>query len=179
MHNTKVQEYFNMYMDHFHLKKYIRFNTEILNVKQAHDFSVSGAWDVDVLDKITGSKTTETYDGIMVCTGHHAEIHWPKFPGQDEFQGQMVHTHDYKSHKGYENKKVVVIGIGNSGGDVAVELARISEQVGYYTIGQMYNKTVKKEKKTRFPGLFVKKVETMVFDIFIIAQIIYVTDTFK
>ncbi len=53
------------------------------------------------------------------------------FEGFDEFQGKKVHTHDYKDHRGYEGKKVVVVGIGNSGLDAAVELSRIADQVKY------------------------------------------------
>ncbi len=134
MHNTKVQEYFLLYLANFDLRKYIHFHTEVLNVRQADDFSQSGAWLLKIRDIKAGTETEERFDGVMLCSGHHAEIYWPTFPGQDNFQGQMVHTHDYKSHKGYENKRVVVIGIGNSGGDVAVELARISEQVRIITI---------------------------------------------
>ncbi len=51
------------------------------------------------------------------------------FEGFEEFEGKKVHTHDYKDHRGYEGKKVVVVGIGNSGGDAAVELSRIADQV--------------------------------------------------
>ena len=51
------------------------------------------------------------------------------FPGLDSFKGKVVHTHDYRDHVGYEDKRVVVVGIGNSGGDVAVELSRIAKQV--------------------------------------------------
>ena len=54
----------------------------------------------------------------------------------DQFQGKFIHTHDYKHHVGLENKKVIVVGIGNSGGDVAVELSRIASQVYMY---MMYN----------------------------------------
>ena len=45
------------------------------------------------------------------------------------FQGKMLHTHDYKQPSGYEDKRIVVIGIGNSAGDVAVELAKCAKQV--------------------------------------------------
>ena len=45
------------------------------------------------------------------------------------FQGKMLHTHDYKQPSGYEDKRIVVIGIGNSAGDAAVELARCAKQV--------------------------------------------------
>ena len=44
-------------------------------------------------------------------------------------QGRIVHTHDYKDHRGLEQKNVVVIGVGNSGLDVSCELAKIARQV--------------------------------------------------
>lgn len=49
--------------------------------------------------------------------------------GLKEFQGTVVHTHDFRHPARYEDKRVVVIGIGNSGGDVSVELSRIASQV--------------------------------------------------
>ena len=42
----------------------------------------------------------------------------------------MLHSHDYKNIAGYEDKRIVVVGIGNSGGDAAVELSRVASQVG-------------------------------------------------
>ena len=48
--------------------------------------------------------------------------------GLDTFKGEKIHSHDYKTYKGYEDKKIVVIGIGNSGGDAAVELSRVASQ---------------------------------------------------
>jgi dimethylaniline monooxygenase (N-oxide forming) len=65
----------------------------------------------------------------MVCTGHHADKKMAQFEGEKEFKGQIIHSHDYRDHRGYEEKRVVVVGIGNSGGDVAVELGKISKQV--------------------------------------------------
>lgn len=64
-----------------------------------------------------------------MCTGHHADKNVPKFPGLDSFKGEIVHSHDYKTLTGYEDKRIVVIGIGNSGGDAAVELSRVAKQV--------------------------------------------------
>lgn len=66
---------------------------------------------------------------VAVCTGHHARPNFPKFAGQDRFKGRTIHSHSYKDHIGYEDKTVVVVGIGNSGVDVACELARIAKQV--------------------------------------------------
>ncbi|RWS18669.1 dimethylaniline monooxygenase [N-oxide-forming] 5-like protein [Leptotrombidium deliense] len=39
-----------------------------------------------------------------------------------------MHTHSYKRPNGFENKNVVVVGIGNSGGDAAVELSMVAKQ---------------------------------------------------
>ncbi len=40
-----------------------------------------------------------------------------------------MHTHDYKDTRGFEDKRVIVIGLGNSGGDAATELSRVTQQV--------------------------------------------------
>ena len=92
-------------------------------MKEAPD----GQWELDIKSKET--RSTEVFDAVLVCTGHHAEKNIPSFPGLDKFKGKVVHTHDYKDFRGYENKAVLIIGIGNSGGDVANELSRISKQV--------------------------------------------------
>ena len=64
-------------------------------------------------------------------------------------QGTQLHSHDYKDSRGYEDKKIVVIGLGNSGGDIAVELGRCSRQVWkYWQI---------------VPALFLKKMITGLF----------------
>ena len=47
----------------------------------------------------------------------------------DLFQGKHLHSRDYKDYQGFENKRVVVIGLGNSGGDIAVELGICAKQV--------------------------------------------------
>jgi len=56
----------------------------------------------------------------------------PKFEGEDTFKGQRIHTHDFHDGIAYTDKRVVIIGIGNSAGDAAVELSRISSQVSSF-----------------------------------------------
>ena len=102
---------------------------QILSIKQSQDYETTGRWDLKVKDKASGQITLQTFDAVLVCTGHHAEINKPSFPGMDKFKGKVVHSHDYKDFHGYEDKRVVVVGIGNSGGDAAVELSRTASQV--------------------------------------------------
>lgn len=51
------------------------------------------------------------------------------FSGIDTFTGKFFHSRDYKTPEEWRNKKAVVVGIGNSGGDLAVELSRVTKQV--------------------------------------------------
>lgn len=129
MHNSKLLEYMRMYADKYQLAKHIRFGTEIVNAKRAPDFDKTGKWELTIRQLDTGVVTTETFNAVMVCSGHHADKHVARFPGDTEFKGTIVHSHDYRSFEGYENKRVVVVGIGNSGLDVAVELSHVCKQV--------------------------------------------------
>ena len=45
---------------------------------------------MEVKDKKTGEIQRETFDGVMVCTGHHADAYIPSFPGDNEFQVQPL-----------------------------------------------------------------------------------------
>ncbi|KAJ8303778.1 hypothetical protein KUTeg_018701 [Tegillarca granosa] len=123
MHNKYVDKYFHLYEDKFGLKKYIRFQTEVKQLSQDEDFKNSGKWKLTIMDKKTNTIEDVVFDAVMVCTGHHAEKNIPIFKGLSDFQGKVVHTHDFKTPTGYEGKRVVVIGIGNSGGDVSVYLS--------------------------------------------------------
>ena len=76
---------------------------------------------------------TEIFDSVLMCSGHHTLPHFPKpWDGQSSFKGRILHSHSYKDHRGFEDKTVVVVGVGNSGGDVAVELSRIAKQVSEF-----------------------------------------------
>ncbi|KAM4548042.1 flavin-containing monooxygenase 5-like isoform 1-T1 [Odontesthes bonariensis] len=130
MHNSLIMDYFRMYADCFQLTKRIRFNTKVLQVKQRSDFSHSGLWDVETENK-DGKREKHIFDAVMICIGHHCHPHMPlhDFPGIDTFKGQYFHSRDYKTPEEWRNKKVVVIGIGNSGGDIAAELSRVTKQL--------------------------------------------------
>ncbi|KAL5011897.1 hypothetical protein ScPMuIL_010448 [Solemya velum] len=129
MHNTYVYKYFNMYADRFGLKPYIHFHTEIVLISKADDFDQTGQWKVEIRDTKSRKTEIKIFDGVLVCTGHHAEKNIPSFNGLEDFRGKVLHSHDYKDTRGYENKRIVIVGIGNSGGDAAAELSRTASQV--------------------------------------------------
>ncbi|WKY08014.1 hypothetical protein Q1695_007481 [Nippostrongylus brasiliensis] len=129
MHNTEMYRYLVNYADHYDLKKYIKFQHKVLNIERAEGYAKTGQWKVTYDDQ-NGGRECELFDGVLLCCGHHALPRMPTpWPGQNLFKGNILHSHSYRSHKGYEDKVVVVVGVGNSGGDLAVELSRIASKV--------------------------------------------------
>lgn len=129
MHNSKIMDYFRMYAKHFSLLDYVRFKTKVCNIKKRPDFATSGQW--EVVTECDGKQDVGIFDGILVCSGHHTFPHLPlhSFPGIDKFKGQYFHSRDYKYPQQFADKRIIVIGIGNSGGDLAVELCSVAKQV--------------------------------------------------
>jgi hypothetical protein len=66
---------------------------------------------------------TRNYKGVIVCNGHHWDRRWPELPGT--FTGELLHSKDYLEPRQLAGKRVLVIGGGNSGCDLASEAARV------------------------------------------------------
>ncbi|KAF5754020.1 putative indole-3-pyruvate monooxygenase [Helianthus annuus] len=59
---------------------------------------------------------------LVVATGENAEAVVPEIEGMEEFGGEVQHTAEYKSGSGFRGKKVLVVGCGNSGMEVSLDL---------------------------------------------------------
>ncbi|CAD6187813.1 unnamed protein product [Caenorhabditis auriculariae] len=129
MHNTEMFRYLKNYAEKYELRQKIKFNHKVLTICRHEDYRATGRWKVEYMDE-KKTRHSEVFDGVLLCSGHHCLPHLPPaYFGQEKFRGRVIHSHSYKDHRGYEDKVVVVVGIGNSGGDVAVELSRIAKQV--------------------------------------------------
>ncbi|KAM6154294.1 LOW QUALITY PROTEIN: flavin-containing monooxygenase 5-like [Erethizon dorsatum] len=135
MHNSKLMDYLRMYTKHFDLLKHIHVKTKVQSVRKHPDFSISGQWDVVV--ETDEKQEVFIFDGILVCSGHHTDPHLPlqSFPGIEKFEGYYFHSREYKSPVDFVGKRIIVIGIGNSGVDIAVELSWVAKQVFLSTRG--------------------------------------------
>ncbi|KAL8177982.1 UNVERIFIED_CONTAM: Cyclopentanone 1,2-monooxygenase (CPMO) [Gekko kuhli] len=129
MHNSKIMEYFRQYAKHFDLLKYIRFRTKVCNISKSPDFTETGQW--NVITETNEKQESSVFDGIMVCTGHHTNAYLPlhSFPGIEKFKGRYFHSRDYKDPSEFVGKRVIVVGTGNSGVDIAVEISQTASQV--------------------------------------------------
>ncbi|XP_038162848.1 dimethylaniline monooxygenase [N-oxide-forming] 2-like isoform X2 [Cyprinodon tularosa] len=129
MHNSQLLQYFRLYAEHFHLLQHIHFQTTVRSVTQRPDFSGSGQWDVVTINK-NNQEEKHIFDAVLVCSGHytHPALPLSDFHGHETFFGRLLHSWEYKDADSFKGKRVVVVGIGNSGGDVAVEISRSAEK---------------------------------------------------
>jgi cation diffusion facilitator CzcD-associated flavoprotein CzcO len=111
-HHTHIAEYFNDYVDRFGVRDRIVFETGVEQARRGDD----GVWTV-TLD----NGDTRSYDALAVANGHHWDPRWPEpaFPG--DFNGKQMHAHYYVDNEDFRDKNVLVVGIGNSAMDIAVE----------------------------------------------------------
>jgi dimethylaniline monooxygenase (N-oxide forming) len=122
--HVQIAKYFDDYAERFGLTEKIRFRTEVIAVEP-----VDTGWEVTVEDA-DGKRQSERYQAVLVANGHHWNPRWPEppFPGSGEFEGEQIHAHHYREPEVLVGKRVLVLGIGNSAVDIAVESSRIAEK---------------------------------------------------
>ena len=118
-HHAQIAAYFDEYVDHFGLREHIRFSTRVQRAERTAD----GTWTI-TLD--TGE--VRRYDALVVANGHHWSTRMPEpaFPGHDTTQITQMHAHAYTSDASLRDKDVVVVGMGNSAVDIAVESSYVA-----------------------------------------------------
>jgi dimethylaniline monooxygenase (N-oxide forming) len=119
-HHSLIAAYFDAYVDHFGFRDRIAFETGVDRAVRDDD----GSW-VVTLD----SGEARRYDALVVANGHHWDPQWPDPPFPGTFDGVESHSHHYKDNKDLEGKRVLVVGMGNSAMDIAVEAADVAERV--------------------------------------------------
>jgi cation diffusion facilitator CzcD-associated flavoprotein CzcO len=90
---------------------------------------------VDRIARAPGGWTLETSrgrldaDAVVVATGIVANPHLPTWPGQDRFRGALAHAVSYRRPALYVGRRVLVVGVGNSGAEIAAQLAAAGARV--------------------------------------------------
>jgi cation diffusion facilitator CzcD-associated flavoprotein CzcO len=117
-HHTQIARYFDDYVEHFDLRRHVSFETEVSRVRRRSD----GVWEVE----LDGGRETRLYDAVLVANGHHWDPRWPEPPFPGRFEGEEIHSHHYTDPETLRGRDVVVLGMGNSAMDIAVDASYVA-----------------------------------------------------
>ncbi|HEX7776653.1 MAG TPA: NAD(P)-binding domain-containing protein [Parvibaculum sp.] len=126
--NRQIHNYMRGFADAYGLRAHIRFNTEVKSAVPD-----AGAWRVTL-----ANGDVKSYAAVVCANGTNWNAKMPEYPGS--FTGEMRHAVTYRSMDEFKGKRVLIIGAGNSGCDIACDAAQsadkafISLRRGYHFI---------------------------------------------
>jgi putative flavoprotein involved in K+ transport len=105
-----VVAYLRSYADQERLD--VRTGTRIERIAPDGD-----AWRLDTADGAIRAQD------VIVATGYNGRPFIPDWPGRESFAGELVHSSDYRNPRPYRERDVLVVGVGNSGAEIATDVA--------------------------------------------------------
>lgn len=107
----QLVDYFNQYSEHFTLRPH--FGQTVTNVKkEGTDWLTT-----------TNNGTQFQSKNVIIATGVNRVPNIPTWSGQEHFQGTILHARNYKNAIPFKGKKVLVVGMGNTGAELALDLS--------------------------------------------------------
>lgn len=103
-------KYFEDYAQKFDIKPH--FNTDVKEISRNE-----GKW------HIRTQREEHTADHVIIATGVNRTMNMPKWTGQEEYTGKIIHSRSYRNPQELGSKKVLVVGMGNTGAEVAYDLS--------------------------------------------------------
>jgi len=105
----QVVEYLEDYAKRFELD--IRFDQQVMSARREN-----GQWQVQTQDTLHSSPN------LVVASGYARQPLIPEWQGKESFPGKLIHSSEYKNGSEFKGQNVLVVGFGNSGGEIAVDL---------------------------------------------------------
>jgi cation diffusion facilitator CzcD-associated flavoprotein CzcO len=129
---TRVQilDYTRAFAEAYGLRERIRFGVRVESAVQGDD----GVW------VVTTEASTIRASAVIACTGTTWHARRPQVVGSEGFTGEIIHSNEYRDPSRFQGRRVVVVGLGNSGADIACDAAQnadaafISSRRGYHFI---------------------------------------------
>lgn len=107
----QVVSYLDAYADHFGLRPILG-----VDVRMVSPGGRRNRWVVETADAVYQA------DNVVVATGYNSEPKVPSWPNQEAFDGQVIHASEYRTARPYKGQRVLVVGVGNTGGEIAIDL---------------------------------------------------------
>ncbi|XP_032518605.1 senecionine N-oxygenase-like isoform X2 [Danaus plexippus] len=149
----EMLNFLDRYAEEHNVKKCIKFKHHVQMIKPKQT-PAGELWDVTYKHLATGLSTTREYDYVFVCNGHYNTPFIPNIPGLKNFEGEVMHSHDYRVPDVFKDKNVLVIGAGPSGLDIALEITSVCSKV-------ILSHHIKDQLKSTFPSNLEQKPDVV------------------
>lgn len=112
-------QYLNAYADKYGLRQHIRFSSTVTRLRKVGNEQ----WQITVAS--SGSVTEQVFEAVAVCSG---PFRTPELniPGRERFSGSIVHSSRYRDNRPFSGKRVIVVGLAESGADVLREISEVA-----------------------------------------------------
>lgn len=125
---SQIFEYIRSFADTFDLKRRVTFGVGVVDAQPIEN----DQWRVTFTDG-----RIETYEGLINATGVTWHPNRPHIKGEESFMGEIIHSVKYRSPSEFANKRVLIVGAGNSGVDIASDAAIHAKQA-YLSVRRGY-----------------------------------------
>ncbi|MFN2262365.1 MAG: ArsO family NAD(P)H-dependent flavin-containing monooxygenase [Psychroflexus sp.] len=98
-----------------------------------YDFPIKRPVKVTSVEKTDGVFNIETDKGkcksksVISATGTFQNPFIPEVPGRNKFEGEQIHSSEYRKPENFKDKRVVIVGEGNSGAQILAEVSKVAE----------------------------------------------------
>jgi cation diffusion facilitator CzcD-associated flavoprotein CzcO len=124
----QILSYIKSFAERFNLKTHITFNTSVADAKPV----ANEKWQVTL-----SNGKVEIYEGVINATGVTWHPNRPTLMGEEKFKGQIIHSSQYRSASEFIGKRVLIVGAGNSGVDIASDAAQFADQA-FFSVRRGY-----------------------------------------
>lgn len=102
---------------------YLRRYAETFRLPVATATTVTGVRRDNGSWRVSTSTGEHRAAAVVIATGIVANPQRPRIPGADAFRGQLIHSVEYRNPAPYAGRRVLIVGVGNSGGEIGSEIA--------------------------------------------------------
>ncbi|XP_059486506.1 senecionine N-oxygenase-like [Neocloeon triangulifer] len=152
----EVLEYLHKFADHYGLRKMMRFDHLVCEIKPLNPSESLTIWELRIRDLKGEVEFVQHYDAVVVANGHNSEPYWPQFDGLEMYEGKILHSHDYRDAANYKNEDLLIIGGSFSALDILLQVAKHATHV---TISHHL-----KELKVKIPENVTEVSDVLKFD---------------
>lgn len=118
--HEEYQQYLEAYADKFNLRSCIIFNATVTHIQKTDNKT----WQVTC--SINGKNETQEFGAVAICTGPFSTPNLTSVKDIDKFTGKVVHSSTYRNNSEFAGKRVLVVGLAESGADIVREVSNVA-----------------------------------------------------